>query len=210
MCSLITSKTMGGMINRKYRAYFIPFLLFSILFLAIPVKPAENAALRKGSEPGEASSFVRNAFWLNASLGAGEGFDTDGDSKYSGQILHLDMSAHLRYHHLVVSSGFQGGLFGETYSLNLLYVTLGKSVYKSAWEEVIFSGGISYNQLNWSDDMSDASRTDAIFMGIPLQFQYLFHIPVGIGAGIALDLNLNQKAITTSFSLQVGLGVWIL
>jgi hypothetical protein len=182
--------------------------LLQILFTPIFIlgnPDTSTASKRTAVEP-----FQSSAFWLSASLGGGTVFDTDRDDRYSGQTISFSTSAHLRYHHKVLSCGFQGGLLSETHSVTLGYITFGKSVYQSVWQEVIISAGISRNQLGWADDMSDAERIDAICLGFPLQLQYLFHLPVGVGGGIAMDLNLNHRAIMISFSFQAAVGVWIL
>ena len=187
----------------------------NILLLLITIQSMPtiiNAVSKKGLQPSlsQTDQFKSSAFWVSTSLGGGTGFDIDRDDEYSGKLFYFDMSAHIRYHFTVISSGLQGGPFNEVRDVMLYYLTFGKSFYQTMWREIIFSAGFSYNKLYWSDDMSDASGTDAIFIGIPLQFQYMFHLPVGIGLGISWDVNLNNRATTISFSIQAGFGIWML
>ena len=185
-------------------------VIFLIQLILIPFPALGNSDTPVSSEITTTEPFQTNAFWLGAYLGGGSVFDTDRDDHYTGKTFSIRASANFRYHHTVLSCGFQGSILNETHYLDIGYITCGKSIYQSVWQEILLSAGISRNQLRWADDMSDAKRIDAICVGIPLQFQYLFHLPIGIGGGMALDLNLNNRAILINFSFQIVVGAWSL
>jgi hypothetical protein len=65
-------------------------------------------------------------------------------------------------------------VLNETHYIDIGYITCGKSIYQSVWQEILLSAGISRNQLRWADDMSDAKKIDAMNVGIPLQLNIYF------------------------------------
>lgn len=161
------------------------------------------------SKPCKLHHIQTNAIWVSANLGSASVFDTDRNGEYHGAILFIDIGAHLRHHHRMISCGLQGGFFNEARGLSIYYLSYGKSIYYSVWQEIILSAGISRNCLSWSDDMSSASRIEAVYMGFPLRFQYLFHVPVSFGAGISFTVNLNHRASYFGFSVQAAFGAWV-
>ncbi len=147
-----------------------------------------------------------HAFWIQGGLGVASA-DIRGRYWTSWEpFLHVNASAHLRRHHLLVSIGLDHQMI-EAWEIKSWWASYG-FVHSLPYLEASLSLGAGLTRWYYDSESSRGRVRSAKAPSLLAKAQVITHVKQILGLGLVLSGNVNNEAAYLAGSLVLALGAW--